>query len=152
MAKKTFNQKLNDSKDMPKLEQVSLEMAVKFGGQNMLIASPLDYDCIMKAIPSGKLTTTDRIRKHLASKHNADFTCPLTAGIFINIAANASHERQGILETPYWRTLKKDGELCEKYPGGLQGHRLLLQAEGHKIVDKGKRSFVQDYNKFLFDL
>jgi hypothetical protein len=64
----------------------------------------------MKKVPTGKVITSDYIRSYLAKKHGADNTCPLTAGIFINIAVKVSVER-GIHETPYWRTLKKDGEL-----------------------------------------
>ena len=90
------------------------------------------------------MITSDKIRDHLAKKHGADFTCPLTAGIFINIAAHASVER-GDEETPYWRTLKKDGELNEKYPDGIDGQKMLLEHEGHTIIAKGKRLFVKDY-------
>lgn len=43
--------------------------------------------------------------------------------------------------TPYWRTLKKD-ELNEKFPGGLEYHKLLLEAEGHEVLNKGKRYYV----------
>jgi alkylated DNA nucleotide flippase Atl1 len=55
-------------------------------------------------------------------------------------------------ETPYWRTLKKDGELNEKYPDGIEGQKALLEAEGHTIIQKGKKYFVQDYADQLCDL
>lgn len=152
MAKTTWNQKLNDSKNMPLVQEVKPEAALKFGGTRMLLAPPLAYDKIMKQVPQGKLLTIDRMRAHLAAKHNADFTCPLTAGIFVNITANASAERNGENETPYWRTIKKDGELCEKYPGGIDGHKMFLEMEGHKVIQKGKRYFVADYEKNLFDI
>lgn len=152
MAKKTFNEKLNDSKNMPVVEIVDNSYANSQGGPKMLIAPPLEYDAIMKKVPKGKLITSDRIRAHLAKKYEAHWTCPLTAGIFINIAANASAERQGQNETPYWRTLKKDGELCEKFPGGIDGHKALLLMEGHQIIQKGKRYFVENYDKHLHKL
>ena len=151
MAKKSWNQKLNDGKE-PEIQEVPIEAAAKYGGTRMLIAPPLAYDTIMKTVPAGKLVTTERIRKYLAIKHNADYTCPLCTGIFVNIVANASAERNGINETPYWRTIKKDGELCEKYPGGLDGHKALLENEGHTVVQKGKRFFVKDYESKLFDI
>ena len=44
----------------------------------------------------------------------ADFTEPITAGIFVSIAAWASFQRKDD-ETPYWRTLKANGELNEKH-------------------------------------
>jgi hypothetical protein len=145
MARKTYNEKLNNSRDMPKIVELDdPEAIIKYGGRKMLIAPPLDYDGEMRKVPYGKVTTSENIRKRLAGKYQADFTCPLTAGIFINIAAGASAER-GTDETPYWRTLKKDGELNEKYPDGIEGQRLLLEAEGHAIVKRGSRYFVKDH-------
>jgi len=152
MARKTFNEKLKDSKDMPKIVEVTDPAAVaRYGGTKMLIAPPLFYDEIMKKVPSGKLLTADMIRDYLAKKHGADYTCPLTAGIFVNIAAHASAERDTD-ETPYWRTLKKDGELNEKYPEGIEGQSLRLEMEGHTVIQKGKKYFVKDYQDKLFKL
>lgn len=152
MAKKSFNQKLQDSKDLPKIAKITDPRAISmYGGTKLLIAPPLAYDKIMKQVPEGKLITSDYIRSYLAKKHGADNTCPLTAGIFINIAAKASDER-GIDETPYWRTLKKDGELNEKYPEGIDGQRFRLAMEGHTVIQKGKRYFVKDYRDSFFEL
>jgi hypothetical protein len=155
--KKSFNEKLNNSQDLPKVKFVGYDqnMAKRFGAGNMLIAAPLEYDEVMKKIPERKLITSNEIRAFLAKKHNADFTCQLTAGIFINLAAKASQERENLGSsdlTPYWRTLKKDGELNEKYPGGIEQQRILLEMEGHEIIKKGKRFFVKDYEKALFQL
>lgn len=150
MAKKSYNEKLHDSKNMPEIVEVTDPKAVsRFGGTKMLIAPPLAYDEIMKKVPPGKLITSDYIRSYLAQKHGADYTCHLTAGIFINIAANASVERKTD-ETPYWRTLKKDGELNEKYPDGIDGQKLQLEMEGHTVIQKGKRYFVKDFEDKLF--
>ncbi|NLD49437.1 MAG: methylated DNA-protein cysteine methyltransferase [Clostridiaceae bacterium] len=152
MAGKSFNQKLQDSKDMPKISEISDPKAVKmYGGTKLLIAPPLAYDEIMRKVPEGKVITSDYIRSYLAKKHGADNTCPLTAGIFINIAAQASVER-GADETPYWRTLKKDGELNEKYPDGIEGQKIHLEKEGHNIIQKGKRYFVENYKESFFEL
>ena len=135
MPIKNPNQKLNDSKDMPIVKTMTDPKAVaRFGGERMLIAPPLAYDEIMKRISEGKVITTDRIRGHLAEKHNADFVCPLTAGIFISLAAHASVERGGENPTPYHRVLKKDGELNEKYPDGIDGQKLLLEMETAVLV------------------
>ncbi|TWH83638.1 MGMT family protein [Sedimentibacter saalensis] len=152
MTKKSFNEKLHDSKDMPTVIEITDPKTISmYRGTKMLIAPPIAYDEIMRRVPYGKLITADYVRNYLARKHNADFTCPLTAGIFMNIAARASVERK-IDETPYWRTLKKDGELNEKYPDGIDNQRMLLEMEGHTIIQKGKRYFVKDYEKNLFVL
>lgn len=153
MAKKTFNEKLNDSKNMPEVKVITDPKSVaRYGGERMLIAPPLAYDEIMRSVPKGKVITAGRIRDYLAVKHHADFTCPLTAGIFMNIAAHASAERGNNNPTPFFRTLKKDGELNEKYPDGIDGQKLLLEMEGHKIIQKGKRYFVKDYEQKLWEI
>lgn len=152
MAKKSFNEKLRDGGSIPEIIEVSDAKAIaRYGGPKMLIAPPLSYDEIMKKVPFGKVITSDYIRSYLAKKYNADYTCPLTAGIFMNIVAKASAER-GTDETPYWRSLKKDGELNEKYPDGMDGQKMLLEMEGHTIIQKGKRYFVKDYTDRLFEL
>ena len=153
MARKTFNEKLNNVKNMPRVEIVTDPKTVeRFGGERMLIAPPLAYDAIMKMVPEGKVVTADRIRDYLAVKHDADFTCQLTAGIFINIAAHASVERGGENPTPFFRTLKKDGELNGKYPEGFEGQRLMLEMEGHTVIQKGKRYFVENYKDALWEI
>ena len=113
----------------------------------MVIPAPIEYDQLMKKVPKGKLTTIDRMMAHLAMKHNAGCACPMTAGIFVNIAAHASEERAGKNETPWQRTLKKDGRLNEKYPGGIDCQKNRLEAEGHTVIRKGSRWLVENYEK-----
>lgn len=153
--KKDFNAMLHDSKDMPKLQIVTDEKTIaKYGGNRMYFAPPIDYDRVMKRIPAGKLTTVGAIRDYFARENDADFTEPITAGIFVSIAAWASHQRDHD-ETPYWRTLKAKGELNLKYPGGVAAQREKLEAEGHTIVERGRKNlryYVQDYEQALFDL
>jgi hypothetical protein len=76
----------------------------------------------------------------------------MTTGIFAWIAAHAADEaeQQGRRRiTPYWRTLKSGGELNGKYPGGIDNLRTRLEAEGHRVIQKGRRYFVADYAKSL---
>ena len=113
-SKKDFNAMLNNKKEMPKIVEIKDEAGIKkWGGETMVIAPPLDYDKLMKKVPKGKVITTDILRKKIAKDNNVDITCPLTAGIFINICAWASHQREKDI-TPYWRTLKSNGELNPK--------------------------------------
>lgn len=51
--------------------------------------------------------------------------------------------------TPYWRTLKDGGVINEKYPGGGEGQKKLLEKEGHTIVKKGKIFRVLEFEKYL---
>ena len=107
----------------------------------------------MKQVPKGCVVTINDLRAALANKHKTDFTCPITTGIFSWIAAHAAAEDEAAGKkriTPYWRTLKMDGEVNPKYPGGVEQVAKRLRAEGHKIVQKGKRTLVADYEKKLF--
>ena len=53
MARKTFNEKLKDSKDMPKIVEVTDPAAVaRYFVTMMLLASPFFYDEILKKVPS----------------------------------------------------------------------------------------------------
>lgn len=125
--KKDFNAMLNDSKDMPKMQIITDEKSiVRYGGDRMYFAPPTAYDEVMKKIPFGRLTTVGEIRAHFARHNDADFTEPITAGIFVSIAAWASHQRTED-KTPYWRTLKADGELNAKYPNGIEEQKARLE-------------------------
>ena len=120
----------------------------------MYFAPPIDYDKVMSLIPYGKVITVGKIREYFAKLNGADFTEPITAGIFVSIAAWASYQRSED-KTPYWRSLKANGELNAKYPGGIEAQKKKLEAEGHTIIQKGRTNityFVNDYEKALFEL
>jgi hypothetical protein len=139
-SRKSWQQKLNESKDLPK---------------TMVIPSPLEVDAVMRRVPKGRLATINEIRVCLARKHGTDIACPFTTGIFAWIAAHAAEEvraagRKDI--TPYWRTLKTGGELNPKYPGGIPALTRLLRAEGHKVVRKGRKYLVPGYESALANL
>ena len=125
--KKDFNFMLNDSKDMPKIQIITDEKNIrKYGGSRMYFAPPIDYDKVMRLAPFGKLLTVGAIRDYFARQSGADFTEPITAGVFVSIVAWASFQRASD-KTPYWRTLKANGELNPKYPGGIEAQREMLE-------------------------
>ena len=151
--KKDFNAMLRDRKDMPKYQTITDQKSIeKYGGSRMYFAPPTDYDKVMRQVPYGKVITVGEIREYFARQSGADFTEPITAGIFVAIPAWASYQRSED-ETPYWRTLKANGELNPKYPGGVEAQKEKLEAEGHTIIQKGRtniRYFVKDYEKVIF--
>lgn len=153
--KKDFNAMLRDSKDMPKLQIITDEKSIaKYGGNRMYFAPPIDYDRVMRRVPRGQLLTVGAIRAYFAKQNGANFTEPITAGVFVSIAAWASEQRAEE-KTPFWRTLKANGELNSKYPGGVEAQKARLEAEGHTVVRRGRtnlRYFVKDYEKSLFPL
>jgi alkylated DNA nucleotide flippase Atl1 len=53
---------------------------------------------------------------------------------------------------PFWRTIKNDGSLNPKYPGGIEKQREKLEEEGFSFVQRGRkhiRYHVEDYEKYL---
>jgi len=50
---------------------------------------------------------------------------------------------------PYWRTLKTGGLLNPKSPEGIERHKKLLENEGHIIMRKGSKYFVQNYQESI---
>lgn len=153
--RKSWCEKLEDSKDLPRVERITEKMSTRWGTGTVVIPAPKEVDEIMRKVPEGKLTTINEIRVALAKKHKATIGCPITIGIFAWVAANAAEERKQKGEednTPYWRTLKKGGEINEKYPGGVEAQKRLLEKEGHTVIQKGKRHVVVDYEKSLVRL
>ncbi len=154
-AKKTWTEKLTDSKDLPQVKEITGKMSKKWGTGTVVIPAPLEVDALMKQVPRGRLVTINELREALAKKHNATIGCPMTTGIFAWVAANAAEEarQKGAKEiTPYWRTLKGGGVINEKYPGGVEGQKKLLEEEGHRVIQKGKKCVVADYEKSLAKL
>jgi hypothetical protein len=148
--KKTWNEKLQDDKGLPKTAPIPDNLTKSWGTGTFVIGAPREVNALMQKVRKGRVTTIDELRRALAQKHNTTTACPITTGIFAWISANAAAESSaggaGRI-TPYWRTLKARGELNPKYPGGIEELQRLLEAEGHTVVQKGKRSFVKDFEK-----
>jgi alkylated DNA nucleotide flippase Atl1 len=150
--RKSWCEKLEDSKGLPQVEEITEKMSKRWGTGTVVIPVPMEVNEIMRKVPEGKVITINEIRAVLAKKHKATIGCPITTGIFAWIAANAAEEqmREGKKDiTPYWRTLKTGGVINEKYPGGVEGQKKLLEKEGHEVTQKGKKYAVVDYEKSL---
>ena len=155
-ARKSWREKLADSKDLPRVVEITDKMSQRWGTGTVVIPAPVEVDEIMRKVPEGKITTINRIRETLARKHGATIGCPITTGIFVSIAARAAEEAAAEGDTnitPYWRTLKSSGELNEKYPGGVEAQAAHLREEGHTIEPgRGKKPpRVKDFEKFLVE-
>jgi len=141
--KKSWREKLEDSKDLPKVIEIDEKMSKRWGEGTVVVPAPKEVDEIMRKVPQGQVITIKQIRELLARKHAASIGCPITCGIFVWIAANAAEEAasEGRTDiTPYWRTLKSNGELNPKYPGGVDAQAARLREEGHTIEPgKGKK-------------
>lgn len=151
--KKSWREKLADDKELPRVIKLTGPAVKRWGGKTMVIGAPREIDALMRTVPRGRVTTINALRGALAKKHGTESACPITTGIFSWIAAHAAEEAAAAGDkkfTPYWRTLKKDGELNPKYPGGVAAVKRKLAAEGHAFVAKGQRVLVRDYEAALF--
>ena len=147
-VRKTWREKLQDDKDLPKVSVIEGKLSKHWGARTCAIPAPREVNEVMKSVPKGKLITTKEIQATIAAKHHATMACPMCCGIFAWIAARAADEAEseGAKRiTPYWRTLKTGGELNPKFPGGVEALKVRLEAEGHRVVPKGKKWIVADY-------
>ena len=152
--RKSWREKLADSKGLPKVEEITPNMSQRWGTGTVVIPAPREVDAIMRQVPRGKVITINEIRAILARERGASIGCPITTGIFAWVAAHAEEEdaAEGKKDvTPYWRTLKSGGELNPKYPGGIEAQCARLEAEGHAIdPGRGKKPpKVKNWEKCL---
>ena len=114
--------------------------------QNLLVPSPAQIENEIRKIRKNKFKTIKQITDKLAKEHDVDICCPMTTGIFAWIVAHANQEmadagRKRVV--PWWRLVKTGGELNPKYPGAGLVQKAKLEEEGHTIVKKGKKLFVE---------
>ncbi len=85
-------------------------------GQKMLISSPKSIAKFIKQIPFGKQSNIRNMRFYLAKRANADNTCPLTTGIFLRIAIEASLEeaKSKTPNLPFWRLINQNSPISKK--------------------------------------
>ncbi len=148
-ARKTWTEKLADAK--MKLPAPRLRPCEKTG-QQLMIPAAVDVEQLARSVPRGKLMTMKQMTDTLHARHGGDFCCPLVTGIVMWIVANAADEAEQLGKArvvPWWRVLKTDGKLNPKYPGKGELQRAKLEAEGHRVVAKGKHLVVEDFAQAL---
>ncbi|MCW1907772.1 MAG: methylated-DNA--[protein]-cysteine S-methyltransferase [Candidatus Saccharibacteria bacterium] len=77
---------------------------------------------IVAQIPAGRLMTYGQIAALCGSPRAA------------RIVGGVAH--YGPTDLPWQRVVKKDGSLAEGFPGGIEGHRQALAAEGIETDDE----------------
>jgi alkylated DNA nucleotide flippase Atl1 len=155
--RKTWQQKMEDKQGLPKV--IRLEPTFPCGkalmglgahpGDTVAIVQPRMVKEVMDRVPYGKVITLRELCEVLARDQEAMFSCTLTTGIQVMVVAQATFEAGG--DTPYWRTLKMGGALNPKYPGGQEDQRRRLEAEGHKVAERGGRMAVEDFRDHLVE-
>jgi alkylated DNA nucleotide flippase Atl1 len=158
--RKTWQEKLADKEGLPKILKLkesypcynALHKMGAEAGDDIVLVNPSEVVERMRNIPSGRLTTTIDICRSIAAQYGVMGCCSLTAGIFVMTVAQAVEEAKqtnGDFNIPYWRTLKSEGFLNEKFPGGAAAHKQLLESEGFTVIQKGKRFRVENYQDYL---
>ncbi len=137
-TRKTWRQKLEDSKDLPRIVDAPTgPKSGPFQPGRLLIPSPLMVDAAIRTIPRGQTRTAPQVREEMARLHQADSTCPLVTGIFSNIVAHASEEAALAGDTsrvsPWWRVLTKEGRPNPKFPGAPHEQLRRLREEGVEL-------------------
>lgn len=153
--KPSWREKLADDKGLPRVIEIDATKSAAWGTGTCAIPAPREIDALMRQVRRGRLTTIDELRAAIAWRHKASIGCPITTGIFAWIAAHAAAEDEADhtrSPTPYWRTLKRGGELNPKYPGGLDALQQRLESEGHTVVLRRQRAFVVDFSQCLATL
>ena len=135
-----------------KLEKWQEHIVHKF-----LFAKPQDIEPLLHQVPEGKLVTIKQVKEQLAKNFNTEQARTRAINSSIQLVAEKTEEdlkkaRRQV--TPYWRVLKKDGELNEKLTGGAGVQAAHLREEGHVIVaGEGKKPpRVKDFERYLWKL
>ncbi|MBL7706615.1 MAG: hypothetical protein JNM21_13805 [Taibaiella sp.] len=124
MPQKNWIDKLNENKTS-QIKRIEKKFADIPADSNMFIATPNIIEAYIQNIGYGKQVDIKTIRKDLALDHNADYTCPVTTGIFLRIVAEANYEKlqqgKSITEiTPFWRAIAPDSALAQKLSFGQE--------------------------------
>lgn len=104
-------------------------------GAKMLIATPQIVDAYIRQIPKGHFTGIKQMRKDLAAEYKAQYTCPVTTGIFIRIVAEAAYEEyekgKALSKiTPFWRALSVKSPSAKKLSFGIKFLKDMQKKEG----------------------
>lgn len=132
--RKTWQEKLH-STHPAKVEVVERRFADIPEGAKMYIATPEIVDAYMRHIPEGKHASIGQMRSDLAIEHHAEYTCPITSGIFMRIAAEAAYEdylagKSVAQITPFWRMIDSKSPLAKKLSFGTDFVKEQRKKEG----------------------
>ena len=108
-----------NKKKIEKVKKLTFNFADIKKGQKMLISSPKSISNYIKKIPIGKRRTIIQMRDSLAKKAKAEKTCPVSTGIFLRIAIEASLEEQKKDKLkkpslPFWRIIDENTPILKK--------------------------------------
>lgn len=120
----------------PEVKCIDVAYAGAPAGSRMLIPTPRLIDAYLRQIPPGRTIAPEVMRRDLAAEQSADFSCPLTSGIFLRIAAEAALEEMANGRTaqevaPFWRVVDPQSPLAGKLSCG----RTFVEAQRKKELE-----------------
>ena len=124
MAKKTWIKKRDDCSKVAKIKIIDKKFADIPEGSKMFIGTAKIVNEYVKCIPYGEVSDIKTMRNDLAIEHQADKTCPVTAGIFLRIVSEAAFEEfltgKNLQEiTPFWRIISPEMKIASKLTCGI---------------------------------
>lgn len=132
---KTWREKY-DTKMKPEVKRADHDYVDIVAGEKLLIPTPAEIEEELRTIPRGSSMTVFELRKRLASKHQADKTCPLTTASFLHIVAEVAIEDledgkspDGV--APFWRIISPTSLLAQKISGGPELIQILQDSDEH---------------------
>lgn len=128
---KTWKQKY-DSKPNPEIKIIEKDFWGQRAGDRMLIPTPKLIEDYLRETDSGTVIDIVQLRKDLASKQGADFSCPMTTSIFLRIMAETQLELYGTNTAemaPFWRVIDLKSPLAKKLSCGVEFLNTQLEKE-----------------------
>ena len=107
----------NFSKENFEIKTIQKNFWGHVAGSKMLIPTPLMIQEYINQIESGKVSEIETMRNDLAIENGADFTCPMTTGIFLKIVAEYNYEKlnqKRVDICPFWRIIDPNSKFSER--------------------------------------
>ncbi len=133
-----------DAAAAPQVKTLTESKGSNYPPGRMLVASPLAVQDELTQVPPGRVITAPVLRARLARRFGADYTCPITTGLFLRIVAEAALEEARDREVPVWRVVAEHGALLDTRPGGAARQAERLQEEGVAVERRRARWVVTD--------
>ena len=119
-----------------------------FGGAGkMLLPGPATVAALIEKVPAHKLITTNLLCQKLTQQFNVRGTCPVTTQKALQVIA---HDPSNAVA--YWRVVKANGGLINRFPGGAEGQAERLRKEGFTLDRNGKTPKVANFRESLVPL
>ncbi len=141
---KSWSNKVNDVTKIHQVKKLEKDFADMPANSIMLIATPKIINDYVRQIPKGESVSLQTMRKDLAIEYKAEYTCPVTSGIFLRIVSEAAHEQleQGkplAMVAPFWRVVDGKSALIKKLSFGAEFVLQQRQKEGLDGKAKAKK-------------